>query len=111
MYMQKSAKEGYKEAFVRLGDCYRYGIGTQQNGNYALEWYKKASEFSLDGIASLAKCYTYGIGTQRDDKKAVELYKIAAEQGHAQAQFDLGISIVKESLILCSILLFATTMV
>lgn len=80
MYMQKAAKGGYKEAFVRLGDCYRSGIGTQQNCNYAFEWYKKASEFSLDGIASLAKCYTYGIGIQRDDKKAVELYKIAAEQ-------------------------------
>lgn len=90
MYMQKAAKGGYKEAFVRLGDCYRYGIGTQQMVIMLLSGIKSI-RFSLDGIASLAKCYTYGIGIQRDDKKAIELYKIAAEQGHAQAQFDLGI--------------------
>ena len=90
-YMHKAAIGGYKEAFVGLANCYRDGTGTAKDGAKAFAWYRKAAEFSIDGVALLGQCYTYGIGTPRNNKKAVELYQIAAEHGHAQAQFDLAI--------------------
>ena len=35
-------------------------------------------------------CYGYGYGVKKDLVKAAELYAQAAEQGHADAQFNLG---------------------
>jgi TPR repeat protein len=35
-------------------------------------------------------CYADGLGVSKDEAKAVEWYSAAAAQGHAQAQFNLG---------------------
>jgi TPR repeat protein len=38
----------------------------------------------------LAWCYENKIGVEKDERKAVRLYRAAADQGHADAQFNLG---------------------
>ena len=35
--------------------------------------------------------YANGEGVPEDDKEAVKWYRLAAEQGHAQAQYNLGL--------------------
>ena len=91
LYLNKAATGGYPEAFKKLGDCYKIGVGTERNGDMAFKWYQKAAEVCVEGITSLAQCYTYAIGAQQDYDKAFKLYKKAAELGDAQAQCDLGI--------------------
>jgi len=34
--------------------------------------------------------YNEGLGVPQDYKEAVRLYRLAAEQGHAEAQYNLG---------------------
>merc|ERR1711865_1320546 len=36
--------------------------------------------------------YSEGLGVKQSDKKAVELYEKAAKRGHANAQYNLGVS-------------------
>ena len=36
-------------------------------------------------------CYQNGVGVVKDDKEAVRLYSLAAQQGHSDAQYNLGL--------------------
>ena len=42
----------------------------------------------------LGNCYRDGIGVDKDMKEAVKWYRKAAEQGEAEAQYQLGISLL-----------------
>ena len=50
----------------------------------------KANQGDADAQFNLALLYLHGRGTPQDMKQAVYWYKKAAEQGHVQAQYDLG---------------------
>ena len=44
-----------------------------------------------DGLLILKGfCYYNGTGVAKDQAEAVKYYRLAADQGHAQAQFNLG---------------------
>ena len=49
-YYVKASELGDRESFARLGDCYRYGWGCEQNFQKACECYKKASRYKYRKI-------------------------------------------------------------
>ena len=51
----------------------------------------KAEKGDADAQCSLGDCYDYGRGVSVNWRKAAEWYQKAAEQGHAKAQYKLGI--------------------
>lgn len=40
----QSAKQGYVEAQIKLGECYEHGFGVDKDEQTAIYWYKKAAE-------------------------------------------------------------------
>ena len=54
----------------------------------------KAKSGSADAQFELAENYEYGQGIAKDAKKAVFWYRKAAEQGFAEAQYNLGWKLV-----------------
>ena len=47
-WWEKSAKQGYLEAQIKVADCYLAGIGVAKCEQKALEWYLKSSKPKLD---------------------------------------------------------------
>jgi len=89
--MLECAKRGYAEAQLRIGECYRDGIGVVAEPSKAMTWFEKAArQGNAEAQYALALCYCNGNGTYKNYYSAVIWYKKAAEQGYAQAQCALG---------------------
>lgn len=81
-YYLQSAKAGYIDAYVKVGDCYEQGWGVEINNEKALEWYKKSAYASVAlGQYLLGRAYFLGLlGLEVDKQKGIEwLWK--AESG------------------------------
>lgn len=82
-WYRKAAEQGHIDAHWLLGQMYYRGCGIKQDDEQALFWFRKASEQgSSCGMGCLDRMYAEGRGEEQD--------KEAAEQGNAQAQFNLG---------------------
>ncbi len=85
-----SAGMGYSPAFVRLGKCYRFGIGTKRDGKRAFMWYEHAHKAGDEGaLFELGLCYARGIGTAFDYKRATGYLRSAARGGDKRAEDEL----------------------
>ena len=74
-----------------LGDCYQYGWGTDIKIDYALQCYKKASEFGIPIASnSLGLLYLCGNGVAKDDSLAFKYFELAAEGNLDVGMFNLG---------------------
>ena len=82
---------GYHWAQYMLGDCYRFGHGTDQDHTKAVEWWTKSSE-QKNGAAMchLGYCYETGQGCDQNSTKAIEWYEKSANLGHVTAMANLG---------------------
>lgn len=85
LYMQ-AAELGYAPAQNALGDCYLYGEGVEKNIEKATNWFRLSAEHDY-AVAqyNLAHCYKY-----HNEELYLELLKRAAEQGVADALYELG---------------------
>ena len=73
-------------AMHNLGDCYRDGVGVEQNGQTAFDWYRKASLAGhAIGLEDMGDCYRDGIGVTKDLDMASAFYSRAASQGRKSA--------------------------
>lgn len=78
---KKAAKLNGHEAYAKIGDAYRYGIGTGQDDAQARKWYRKGADVGeITAILKLADCYKNGIGGERDYDKAMIEYQHIAER-------------------------------
>lgn len=86
-----AAELGNIEGIYKIGYCYYYGKGVEQNFENAVYWFQKAAE---QGHAKaqymLGNCYYDGKGVDKDNEEAFTWYRKAAGQGHAKAQYNLG---------------------
>jgi len=72
-------KQSFAEALYWLGQHYRYAIGTKENDDEAIKWYKKAAALgSADGMHMTAWAYGRGEGVEYDGEKFYEWEKKAA---------------------------------
>ena len=86
-WFTKAADQGDAEAEHRLGYCYQFGNGVEQNLDTALAWFEKAAaKGHADG--------QFGIGvvnyTKERYEEAVTWFTKAADQGIADAELRLG---------------------
>jgi TPR repeat protein len=73
--MKKLFSQSNAEAQYRLGLCYYYGHGVNQDYDQAIEWFQKAAnKCNPFGQLLLGICYYYGHGIDQDYNKAVELF-------------------------------------
>ncbi len=113
-WYKKAAEQGNMWAQCDLGECYEKGQGVVQSNTEAAKWYQKAAEqrhpwaqsayekllkklkkekeVEVEAWYQKGENYYYGEnGVQQNHTEAVKWYQKAAEQGHARAQYLLGI--------------------
>ena len=91
-WYSKAAEQGNKDAQLTLGECYKYGIGTNKDDKKSFEFYMKAAEQGLaEAQGRVSQCYRNGIGVEPNIYKAFEWDSKAAEQGVDLSQFNMGI--------------------
>ena len=88
-WYRKSAEQGNAEAEFALGQMYSRGWGVPRDEADALRWFQMANSVESDG-APTDWAIVEGHGMPRDAGQAAYWYRQAAEQGHAEAQFNLG---------------------
>lgn len=75
-----------------VGILYEYGIGTSQNFEQALKYYKRASEQRyLESVYHLGLMYLYGRGTQPQYSRSLSLFEFGCQSSHAPCCHYLGI--------------------
>lgn len=93
-----SAEQGYVYAQYALAICYQYGEDTEENYTKANELFKKTfatfEERAKQGEAKaqnyLGRHYNFGFATDKNLEEAAKWYQKSAENGQADAQFDLA---------------------
>lgn len=90
-YYREAAEQGDIYAQSMLGNCYYYyGINTKDYAD-AIEWYRLAAEGGRPGAEAKANAVEQKLKEERQkaDEAFAALHKVA-EQGDAEAQFELG---------------------
>ena len=78
--LKKALSEGYRYAAISIGDLYKDGLGVEQNGEKAREYYLQADD--ADGFDSLGNLYLQGCeGIEQDVETAYEYFKKAEAKG------------------------------
>ena len=93
-WYHKAANQGYVKAQYALGKIY-YNI--ERDYRKAMKWYRKAAQGHAEAQHTLGQIYYSGIDDkygevvlEKNHTEAVKWYRRAAEQGHEEAQYDLG---------------------
>ena len=78
---------------VNLGFRYAIGEGVPQDATEAVRWVPARRGPGERGGAELPRGHVWknGRGVPQDETEAVRWYRLAADQGHAQAQYHLGV--------------------
>ena len=91
LWAKYGAEQNDAVAQAFLGNCYRNGIGTEENPEAAFENYSKAAAAgNIAAMAILANCYRKGIGTTKDAEQCRFWGEKAANAGNAYAMLELG---------------------
>lgn len=87
---QKAALQGHEQAMYALALSYEGGYGVPADEGQAEYWLKKAVALGyVEALHKLALLYKYK--RQPDHVRAADCFLQAAQQGHANAQYSLGI--------------------
>ena len=90
-YIIKAAEMGFSWANEKIGNCYYDGVGTVQDYEKAIEWYKNAAEQDEPFAQNrLGLCYYYGIGVEQDYIWASIWFHKVARKGYASPQYSVG---------------------
>ena len=85
------ADAGDAEAQNLIGVCYFYGKRVEKNIKEAVIWFSRSAALgNPKGQTNLALCYLDGSGGKRNEIEARRLLRLAANQGYANAQYELG---------------------
>ncbi len=88
-WYRKAAEQGNAEAEFALGQMYSRGWGAPRDNTDAIRWMQMANDPASDGPPT-DWALVGGYGMEKDQKQAAYWYQKAAEQGHAEAQFNLA---------------------
>ncbi|GAX75411.1 hypothetical protein CEUSTIGMA_g2855.t1 [Chlamydomonas eustigma] len=91
-YFERAAAAGDVDAMAHLGHMFANGYGAKKSYETAFSWLKLAADKeSASGQFGLACLYLYGHHVEEDQEMAYKLMLKAAGQGHAEANFFIGI--------------------
>jgi hypothetical protein len=88
-WYRKSADQGNAEAEFALGQMYSRGWGIPRDEADAIRWLQMANSVDSQGPPT-DWTPVEGYGMARDQKQAAYWYQQAADNGHAEAQFNLA---------------------
>ena len=83
---REKAEAGDAAAQWWLGASYQYGIGAEKNHRQALHWYRLAARQGSQPAQDMLQA----LSGQAHDQQQLELLLEQAEQGDAQAQYEVG---------------------
>lgn len=90
-YYEKSANQGFSEAYNELGVLYYLGEGVEQDYTKAKEMWEKGMELRhTTAIFNLTTLYKNGYGVEQDYNKVIELYQMGIELGDYNAANEIG---------------------
>ncbi|WP_031555758.1 tetratricopeptide repeat protein [Oribacterium sp. FC2011] len=89
-YYEKSAKQEHAKAMIRLGDCYLYGHGVDENITEAKKWYENASQYQQPEAMRKLGHLLYYYEECQDEPAAIEWLEKAAMMEDEKAAFELG---------------------
>lgn len=88
---QRGVLKGYAPSIARLGVCYEFGYGTDQDSSKAALFYKlSADKENAEGLYLLGLCQLEGKGTEKNPELAFKNIGASAKKGHGNAQHQLG---------------------
>jgi len=89
-WYEAAAAQGNAQAEYSLAQMYAQGWGIPADDASAMRWMQIANGSSGDNEDDLGWMPIEGYGVATDYTKAAYWYRLAADQGHAEAQFDLA---------------------
>ena len=92
-WFRKAANQGFPKAQAALAWAYDNAWGVEQDQSKAVEWYQKAADPGplSDAQLQLGAHYLEGTGVDQGTSPPAALWLgMAAQQGNAEAEFDLG---------------------
>ena len=87
-WFRRAAEQGSALAENSLGVLYLQGLGVKQDNNEAFNWFQQSAEH---GCAEGQSNYAQFLFAQHNFTAAAEWFRKAADQGHAAAQYYLGV--------------------
>jgi hypothetical protein len=85
--IREAAALEFPDALNSLGDCYRFGRGTDQVLAKAVAAFRQAADLGhVKAQKNLAWCYREGCGVEQDQKQAIAWYAKAAQRGDEWSQ-------------------------
>lgn len=88
---KQSATLGDPAGEEKLGWCYWFGFGVEQDYVQAIKWFKKPAALGRVGAQyGLANAYYSGSGVEKDYEKAFKWYRKSADQGSPDAEYGVG---------------------
>jgi hypothetical protein len=85
--LENKAKSGDANAQVKLGKCYEYGLGVEEDSETAVAWYKKAAEKNNpDGLFHYGLMMFTGDGIAKNCKDGLNYLIQAKNNGQSEAQ-------------------------
>lgn len=91
-YLQRAAKAGSLPALDFLGSMYANGLGVKQDGQIALNLYKKAIAKNYPPcFVSMGALYEKGTGVAKNPETAYSYYKKAADLGYGGGEFEVSL--------------------
>ena len=96
-YKKNINKKGIKKADIKdifkLGYCYEFGKGTQQDIIKAFYYYNlSANRNHSKSQKNLGYCYEFGRGTEINLEEAFKCYKKSSENNYNNGQYNLALS-------------------
>ncbi len=91
-----AATQGFAKAQLNLGKYYAEGIGTAQDSDQAMKWYREAAkQGNAKAQFNLALMLMGAVAVEQSDTEALGWLKLAAEQNYPQAQMLLATSYLR----------------
>ncbi|KAK6338871.1 ERAD-associated protein [Orbilia brochopaga] len=96
IYWTRSAKQQNIDSYVKMGDYYLAGVGTESDSEKAAACYTAASEFqqSAQALWNLGWMHENGIGVEQDYHLAKRYYDLAVET-NSEAYLPVTLSLLK----------------
>ncbi|MBR7130888.1 MAG: sel1 repeat family protein [Lentisphaeria bacterium] len=91
LLLKNAENSGDPRILSRLGWCYYFGSGVEENREAAYQYFKRSIDdpdgFGIDGMGI---CYQHGVGVEKDLAKAEEMHKKALAKGNLYALGNLA---------------------
>jgi TPR repeat protein len=89
-----AAEAGVAQAQLVLGQMLLDGVELPADPKAAFGWFNRAAaQHDMFALNMVGRCYELGLGVAVDTERAAECYRVAAEQGLAEAQYNLATQI------------------